>query len=290
MGIFKNDVGRPSNKTIIVRNILKGIAFVVVCIALIAGGYFLNGYQNKTNDNNTIEKEELTKKEVEEIISNIFTVDEYSDFDYWLYLYDSNKKIFNINSKKFKLNIALGKTKEIKNKYSCDELFKNRKLTSYFSGENLDDLNLRCESNSRQYLYEDVNATFKELFGSKLFAPKESIQIYSLPYAYVSEKNVYVELLFDTGDAPYFSISGIVDYRTEKNKLYVTYGIARLEDGVNLKLSDGTLVEAKWETYENYENSREKYFDMYKDKLFKYELTFDLENNNYVFKSLNKLK
>ena len=101
---------------------------------------------------------------------------------------------------------------------------------------------------------------------------------------------MYVELLFDTGDAPYFSISGIVDYRTEKNKLYVTYGIARLEDGVNLKLSDGTLVEAKWGTYENYENSREKYFDMYKDKLFKYELTFELENNNYVFKSLNKLK
>lgn len=47
MGVFKNDVGRPSNKTITIRNILKGILVIVLAAAIFAGGYALNGYQKK---------------------------------------------------------------------------------------------------------------------------------------------------------------------------------------------------------------------------------------------------
>ena len=294
MGVFKNEVGRPSNRTIIVRNILKGILVAVVGVCLVAVGYFLNDYKNNENDKddkNEIIKDnkQLTKNEVEEIISNIFTTGEYSNLDYWLYLYDVDANLFDINSEQFKLNIALDKTEEIKDKYSCNELFGNKDLVSYFPGKNFEDSNLRCEGDSKQYLYDDVNVTFKSLFGSDLIAPKESIQIYSLPYAYVKEKNVYVQLLFDTGGVPAFSISGLIDYKQEKNKLYVTYGIARKDfnegPDINIKLSDGTLIKMNSESYEK---SREKYFNDYKDKLFKYELTFKLENNNYVFESIKK--
>lgn len=55
MGVLKNDVGRPSNKTIMIRTILKSIAVVIVGTGLVAGGYYLNDYQNKSNKN-SIEK------------------------------------------------------------------------------------------------------------------------------------------------------------------------------------------------------------------------------------------
>ena len=49
MGVFKNDVGRPSNKTIKTRNILKGIMLIVIVILAFGIGYYFN---NKREDNN----------------------------------------------------------------------------------------------------------------------------------------------------------------------------------------------------------------------------------------------
>ena len=46
MGVIKNDVGRPSNKTIKIRRILKGIAIVPV-VALLFFAYY------KVNDKKT---------------------------------------------------------------------------------------------------------------------------------------------------------------------------------------------------------------------------------------------
>ena len=42
MGVLKNDVGRPSNKTIMIRNILKAILVIIVAGGLFVGGYLLN--------------------------------------------------------------------------------------------------------------------------------------------------------------------------------------------------------------------------------------------------------
>ncbi len=47
MGVLKNDVGRPSNKTIKTRTILKGILLIIIMVAVFAGGYLLNESQNK---------------------------------------------------------------------------------------------------------------------------------------------------------------------------------------------------------------------------------------------------
>lgn len=60
MGIFKNDVGRPSNETIKKRNIFKGICVVFGLIILILVGYILNdkGIINLNKKNKTISKEE----------------------------------------------------------------------------------------------------------------------------------------------------------------------------------------------------------------------------------------
>lgn len=58
MGILKNDVGRPSNKTIKIRTILKGILLIVVIAGVFVSGYLLNDYQKKEDN----KKETTTKK------------------------------------------------------------------------------------------------------------------------------------------------------------------------------------------------------------------------------------
>ena len=61
MGVLKNDVGRPSNKTIKTRAILKGICLIVVALAFMAGGYYLNDYQKK-NDKEEEPKVEMSSE------------------------------------------------------------------------------------------------------------------------------------------------------------------------------------------------------------------------------------
>ena len=85
MSLFKNDVGRPSNKTIIIRNILKGIAVVVVGAGLVAGGYYLNDYQKKDNDDskdnkkvvttskNSVKRNDESEWEIDNCLFNIIT-------------------------------------------------------------------------------------------------------------------------------------------------------------------------------------------------------------------------
>lgn len=74
MGVFKNEVGRPSNNTILVRNLLKGIALVVVGAGLVAGGYYLNDYQKKDVSDNKENKKVTT--------TNVSSTDKYKDLKF----------------------------------------------------------------------------------------------------------------------------------------------------------------------------------------------------------------
>ena len=42
MGVFKNEVGRPTNETIKKRRILKLLLTVIIAGGLFAGGYYVN--------------------------------------------------------------------------------------------------------------------------------------------------------------------------------------------------------------------------------------------------------
>ena len=57
MGVFKNDVGRPTNKSIMIRNVLKGMVLI-----LIIGGALLLGYHIKDNEGKN-DNVKTTKKE-----------------------------------------------------------------------------------------------------------------------------------------------------------------------------------------------------------------------------------
>lgn len=63
MGVFKNDVGRPTNKSIMIRNVLKGIVLIIVAAGLVCGGYYLNDYQKKNDSNNNSNANKTVKKD-----------------------------------------------------------------------------------------------------------------------------------------------------------------------------------------------------------------------------------
>ena len=51
MGVLKNDIGRPSNKTIRTRFILKLIGLILVVVLAFIGGYKLSNVKKETKEN-----------------------------------------------------------------------------------------------------------------------------------------------------------------------------------------------------------------------------------------------
>lgn len=59
MGVFKNDVGRPSNKTVKIRRIITTIILLIIMGCLIVFAYTL-GKENKIEENNIDHKKNIT--------------------------------------------------------------------------------------------------------------------------------------------------------------------------------------------------------------------------------------
>ena len=66
MGVFKNDVGRPSNKTLMIKTVLKVMGLIVIIAIAFGIGYYFNDKQNKndsksgSNNSNNSNKNKTT--------------------------------------------------------------------------------------------------------------------------------------------------------------------------------------------------------------------------------------
>jgi len=69
MGVLKNDVGRPSNKTIKMRRILKGLGLLVVVIGIISI-YFVFDNEGKDSSIKTKKSKVLSKYEMKGKLAN----------------------------------------------------------------------------------------------------------------------------------------------------------------------------------------------------------------------------
>ena len=89
MGVLKNDVGRPSNKTIMIRKILKVTLLIILMVIVFIVGYLLKDYQNKNSKTETIKTEELdiSSKEILDLYEP-FTVYMHEASDEELYFKD----------------------------------------------------------------------------------------------------------------------------------------------------------------------------------------------------------
>lgn len=97
MGVFKNDVGRPTNETIKKRRILKAILALLVAGALFTGGYYVNEFINKY-DVNKEEKENSISSKI--ILKETLDEEASAEFTY-------NNKTYNLNIKTGEDNVSV---------------------------------------------------------------------------------------------------------------------------------------------------------------------------------------
>lgn len=60
MGVLKNDVGRPSNKTIIIRRIFKLLGLLIVIVLAVTVGYFIKDHEEINNKQDKNDKKKIT--------------------------------------------------------------------------------------------------------------------------------------------------------------------------------------------------------------------------------------
>ena len=118
MSLFKNDVGRPSNKTILVRNVLKGILAIIILCSIFAGGYYLSDYKNKKE----IAKYYDIKYFNKAIQDYVDTIDSSGKFGYF---YEKNRYANSLDNDVILISAISSLEKNNKTTFSSNEV-KNR--------------------------------------------------------------------------------------------------------------------------------------------------------------------
>ena len=109
MGVFKNDVGRPSNKTVMIRNILKGLGIVLIAALAFGIGYYFNNVNKVEDKTKTDSKTEVkdgwytptgTAKEMK-LYGCKYEKDEYND-EYLTFRETEHEDYDDINNMSYK--------------------------------------------------------------------------------------------------------------------------------------------------------------------------------------------
>lgn len=297
MGVFKNEVGRPSNETIRKRNTLKAICIVLVLIIIGMGIYILNdkgiitiniSKESKTNNKSETKstKKQTTKKELakEENLS-----DEEgrkivkSVFGNFTMFWAIDSKKLELNNDNMKTYAAIINMAEGTKKYTCKELFEDNikdYSNSYGKGSWQVDGYLCSDGEQTLYDYSEVNNQYKKMFGEDKDALASSIDIIGGgKYGYSKLKNGYSFLSCECGDAMPIIISGFTNAKKQGTTLSVDYLEMVGDDNQNFVFNDGTKISAS-------ASKSEEEFQKYKDKInTKFTLIFEEQKNgSYIFK------
>ena len=294
MGVLKNDVGRPSKKTKIIRGVLKLIGVLIIIAAGLGIGYVIGNNQNNKEENNQNIKEEdkenLDLIEAEGIVKSIFGDEYKADMQYFGY-YNDDTNIFNKDF--YKTLTAIRNTNKT-DKYACADVYTDNE-DYYFDGVYCDGV----------YDYNDVKSTYNQLFktGSPTRYSMNDLSWFDTKYGYSKDKNVYVILTEGNGDLNFF-VAGIYKAYKIGNKVYITIVFNHFDyseemdtnEFITLKLNDGTNINNYKITYEDDENpnlyglySKDLISD-YGDNMENYELEFEKVNDNYIFINSRKIK
>ena len=299
MGVLKNDVGRPSNKTIMIRKIFKRMLLAILLVGCFILGYKLEEIFHKENEKE-IQKVEL--KEAKTLIDN-YVYDDY-------YLMTEEKY-----SEDYKTILAIKRTNnETYENYSCKDLFGNHlKTNEYGSGYSLFYDNKEIfgvcydsENDLREfYSYDHVNNTYHNLFGDENNAKKGNITTDfdggAIIYQYSEEKDGYVSLSCECGGVWFGESQHIYDAYIKDNKLYITFGFVLFENisEKELTLSNGKetldidLTNFDYNPNHSYEEISKELdfvFDKYEEKIPKYEIVFKKKDTGYLYYSIKEIK
>ncbi len=301
MGVLKNDVGRPSNKTIKTRAIIKGILLVIVMVAIFTGGYLLKDYQNKENDKQVKKDENKVVKTMDEKVEELDI---------------NSEKVMNLYIP-FSVYTHEASDEELysKNKITPDDLsyeYKNRLAFAKYNNEvdkkNLYEGNIKIDEYELEPDYlksSTLEKSYKKLFGENTEYIAKSFDSYgidTLSMTYNKENDVYLADLvagdytgYRYGKELYKAIKAgnkieLYEYVVVYNENYdegLVGVFSNIEDANNFQ----NAIKQKQMNYDTGTSDLilEDLSD-YKDKASEYKLTFEKEDNNYVFKQIEKIK
>ena len=270
MGVFKNEVGRPSNETIKKRNLLKVVCFILVVIILLLAAYIVNDklnivdVKNKDNKLTTTKKNEEKEEKVSKEVGKNALIRVFGEYfqDYLSYKLDKN----------LKMNLAFRKSKKTITEYSCHDLFgdnlydvtqehgyKDKTGLVYANSNNSNDENyflcsdeeIKNGGRREVYRYNDVNKAYKSLFNNDEEMPKEHYSFYvTNELLYSSIKNVYTRSFGGFGPGAWIETYIITDVIKKGDELTVKINYSRYDgypyvpeiEGYTyiVNLSDGT--------------------------------------------------
>lgn len=306
MGVFKNEVGRPSNETIRKRSAIKAICIVLVLIIIGMGIYILNdkgiitiniskesktknksetkSTQKQTTKKELAKEENLSDEEGRKIAKSVFG-------NFTMFWAIDSKKL-ELNNDNMKTYTAIINMAEGTKKYTCKELFEDNikdYSNSYGKGSWQVDGYLCSDGEQTLYDYSEVNNQYKKMFGEDKDALASSIDIIGGgKYGYSKLKNGYSFLSCECGGAMPAMISGFTNVKKQGTTLLVDYLEIVEDDNQNFVFNDGTKISAFYtnESEEEFKKYGEEQFQKYKDKInTKFTLVFEEQKDgNYIFK------
>ena len=289
------------------------IVIIVISLALLLGiGYFVSQvFSNKNTTNNT-DNSAINNNDNSNKIKNISLANKV--FQQFVAHEDYLEMVKNNFSNDYKTIVAIENTnpKSI-SQISCTELFKddNYKVdydSTYYSRIDNEQINGFCNyddsiNSIKVYSYDDVNTTYYKMFGEsnaikniidlKLYY--EGIDI----YAYSTSQDSYIPLDCNCGGMGNQEEYYIYDGYTLNDELHIVFGFfayfigdvksstVTAQTGINKNISLNIETNYSNDYYEIININ--KIFENQKDKFDLYEMILTKNNNDYIFKSLNKV-
>ena len=273
---------------------------VLATLVVLMGGYLV---YDKVIDKDSKEKSDIVEKKDDKAEEKDFDLVEAKKLvdKYFLNVYDyslieTNTLPVRLDKENYKIYVAMKNAEPTKIDYTCEEAFptisnNNGQLilkdnnsfwgTCYGSDDSFTE---------NQYTYEDVNKSYKALFGNDSTASKVNVSYWYARYGYSEKYNAYIELSCECGG--YFGISGYI-YGIDSTKLigdklivnvgYSTYSGDENTGKVQLNTIDGNV-----EITEKELDNKEAILDKYLDKFDTYEFEFFKEDGTYKLKNVTK--
>lgn len=272
------------------------IVAIIILAILVVGlvGYVVYDKMSNNNDKNQESGiEDVTNKEND----NNSNIDDNSalgiaDLIVKSY-YDSSKTLFDdVFSKglddNMKALIAIRNTTGVSE--DCDDLYKNSGVKKFTGGEDYQiDYNGNeigvCETNAEAYKYDDVNDSYKKLFGQSQNVAKNKIVMNLISYDFVNDKFVKLQTYGGTDSRP-ISVYKVASAKLKDGILTVQVLYKRLE----LEIQDDGYLYYKEDKFNDstLDNFINNFADKYKSDMDTYEMVFKLESAHYILESVIK--
>ncbi len=283
MSVLKNDVGRPSKKTKIMRMVLVLIVILIILVVGLYLGYIIKN-RDKTKKDNKINTININYCNVKEISGTSIPDAEKLLVD--KYIYFSAPGLYGTDESFLGNSSVSAKELDTKTKMSITLL-----QLGYNSYDSIDDdcyLSKSTIDNAMNDLFSDVSYDLSEF---------EGVDCVPIKYEFSSDKNVYLltKVNGDCGGGMNKYIYSINNEKEENNIFTFDLKILNMDPG-NIYYYDSNnsikSISITNELYDEYINSDdEKILNKYEEYANIYEWTFVKNNDgNYVFDKVTRLK